>query len=140
MRPLMFLTFLVLLLPAAYTTCPGQNPAPGKLVVVQDERINVLMQKHIQYNENKHGIPGYRVQIFFDSGNNSKRKAQSVYTEFLTNHPGTEAYIIFQEPNYKVRVGDFRTRMDAEGFMRVVLNEYPNAYCVKDIINYPKIN
>jgi hypothetical protein len=51
-----------------------------------------------------------------------------------------QAYLLFQEPNYKVRIGDFRTQLDALGYMRKIQVAYPNAFIVYDKINLPKGN
>lgn len=111
----------------------------GQVEIIQDHKVDVLLNKHLRYSQNHQYLPGYRIQIFFDSGNNSKRGAMSAKAVFITKYPDVEAYIIFQEPYYKVRVGDFRTRMEAEGFLEIIINEYPNAYRVNDNINFPEI-
>ena len=111
----------------------------GKVeIIVGDYRINTLVEKHITWCDNRGSIKGFRIQIFFDSGNNSKSKAISAMSEFRSKHSKTEAYLMFQEPNYKVRVGDFRTRMDAQRFLHEIAEDYPNAFIVKDDeINFP---
>jgi hypothetical protein len=109
----------------------------GEIVIVQDQKIDTLLSKHLIYCQSYRHIPGYRIQIFFDSGNNSKKGALKAKALFLTKYPATEAYVIFQEPYYKVRVGDFRTKMEAEGFLQKVIVDFPNAYRVNDKINFP---
>jgi len=46
---------------------------------------------------------------------------------------------MFQSPYYKVRVGDFRSRMDAEGFKQKIINDFPDSFVVKDEINFPEL-
>jgi hypothetical protein len=111
----------------------------GKIEIVQDERITELVQKHIYINK-KAKIDGYRVQIFFDSGTNSKNRAFAKKGQFLAMFPDVGAYLTFQSPNYKVRVGDFRTRMDAEGFKAKIMLDFTDAFVVMDEINYPSLN
>jgi hypothetical protein len=119
----------------------GFGQKTGKVeIIVQDARINTLVEKHVAFNENRNSIKGFRIQIFFDSGNNSKSKATTIMNEFTAKHPKTEAYLMFLEPNYKVRVGDFRSRMDAQRFLYKIAEEYPDAFIVKDDeINYPNL-
>ena len=81
---------------------------------------------------------GYRVQIFFDSGNNSRIEATKIRNEFASRFPKVSTYIIFKEPNFRVRVGDFRTRTDARGFQQSISALYPQSFVVKDEIYYPK--
>jgi hypothetical protein len=119
----------------------GQENKKGKgqVQVLQDDRVDLLVSKHIQINQNRNGIEGYRIQIFFDSGNNSKTKAQSIYEGFKAKYPDVRTYLSFKSPNYKVRVGDFRTRLDAQRFLNDINIEYPNAWIIADMINLPKV-
>jgi len=111
----------------------------GKVEIIQDQKVNVLVNKHIAFNENLKGIQGYRIQIYFDSGNNSKSKALSVKSEFTSKYGEVGCYVMFQEPNYKVRVGDFRNRIDATRFLKKIYEQFQNAFIVKDEINLPEI-
>jgi len=124
-----------------FFTTIGICQKAGKIeLIVKDIRINSLVAKHIAYNQNRESIKGFRIQIFFDSGNNSKNMAVTTMNEFKSKHPNIESYLMFQEPNYKVRVGDFRSRMDAQRFLHVITEDYPNAFIVKDNeINYPDL-
>jgi hypothetical protein len=85
------------------------------------------------------GMEGFRIQIFFDSGNSSKQAAMNVKRNFENRFPDIETYISFEEPNYKIRVGNFRTKLDAEGCLKKIAAQYPNAFVVPDFIEFPKI-
>ena len=111
----------------------------GNIRLIQDDKVDLLVSKHIQVNQNRKGIDGFRIQIFFDSGNNSKTRAQTVYETFLSKYPNIGAYLTFKTPNYKVRVGDFRTKLDAQRFLNEILPDYPNAWIIDDQINLPKV-
>lgn len=107
--------------------------------MICDPAIDALINKHILVNQNLNGIPGYRIQIFFDSGNNSKTRGQTVYETFSARYPDIPAYLTFKAPNYKVRVGNFRTRLDAVRFLQEILPDYPGAYVVADQIHLPTV-
>ncbi len=115
------------------------NKEKGHIQIIQDDKVDLLVSKHIQINQNREGIEGYRIQIFFDSGNNSKTKAQSIYEGFKAKYPEVKAYLSFKSPNYKVRVGDYRTRLDAQRFLNDIIIEYPNAWIIADFINLPNV-
>ena len=106
--------------------------------VNRDPRIDRLIEKHRQYNQANPGVDGFRVQIFFDSGNNSKRAAQTAREKFMEGHPDIIAYLTFKAPYYRVRVGDFRTKLEAEGFLFQLATAYPNAFTVPDRIQIDK--
>lgn len=110
----------------------------GKVEISQDPRVEMLVSKHVQINQAIKTIDGFRIQLFSDSGNNSKTKAQAVYDEFLSKYPGMGVYLSFKSPNYKVRVGDFRTKLDAQRFLNEIEADYSNAFIITDQINLPK--
>ncbi|MDD2411956.1 MAG: SPOR domain-containing protein [Bacteroidales bacterium] len=103
--------------------------------IQKEAGIEELTTKYIQANEKVKSISGFRVQIFFDSGNNSRNAAETIQSRFNAKHHGTPSYLTFREPNFRIRVGDFRTRHEARGFLRQIQAEYPNAFVIKDEIN-----
>jgi hypothetical protein len=112
----------------------------GNAEIIRDSRIDSIVKMHIVYNKSLEGIQGYRVQIFFDAGNNSLNKAENEAEQYQRLFPNDTAYISFTEPYYKVRVGDFRSRLEAEGYMHKILKDYPNAFVIQDIIRLPEFN
>jgi len=104
----------------------------------RDPRVDMLIEKHRQFNQANPGVDGFRVQIFFDSGNNSKKSAQDAREKFMEVYPGEAAYLTFKTPYYKVRVGDFRTKLEAEGFLFQLAVAYPNAFTVPDRVKLEK--
>ncbi len=126
-----FITFLLL---NRFLTAQELFPAKGAVQVVQDERITQLTDQYIKMSKNNPEIDGYRVQIFFDSGSNSKNKASTSKSEFEIVYPETKSYLSYKEPYYRVRVGDFRTLTEAVGFQKKIAGDYPNSFPVKDKI------
>ena len=111
----------------------------GSIRIIQDNKVSLLVSKHVQINQLNKGIEGFRIQVFFDSGNNSKTNARSIYDSFISKYPTVRAYITFKAPNYKVRVGDFRTKLDAQRFLNEIIADYPNAWIIADQINLPQV-
>ncbi len=124
----------------------AQNDSGGHVVVIQDQLVDTLMQDYlmlrmkIMENPDNKAIPGYRIQIFFDSGLNSSDRAKQARDEFLARYPDIQAYVNWKAPNYRVRVGDFKTRLEAEKTLQLILIDYPNAWVIKDEINFPQLN
>ncbi len=114
----------------------GQNQT-GNVTIFQDARVDSLLKMHIEINKKNPNILGWRINIFFETGNNSKKLALEAKAAFVQNHANVPCYLVFQEPYYKVRVGDYRSQLEAEKFLRQLANEYPNAFVVEDDINYP---
>ena len=106
----------------------------GSLLWAQDKTIRkgqkliifliLLMEKHIEFNERVQTIQGYRICIAKLSGTNSKNQAFATKSKFIADFPETAAYIIFDEPNFVVKVGDFRSRLDAYAFLQKMKGKY----------------
>ncbi len=117
----------------------AQQVARGEVNVIQDNRIDELLEKHKQTNEAFNGLSGYRIQIFFDSGSNAKNRANNERRKFMSLFPSISAYIIFDAPNFKVRVGNFRSRLEAEKNLKEILRHFEMAYVVPSRIDLPKL-
>ena len=115
----------------------AQENKVGTIEIIQDESIDRLMLKHLSISTENESIDGYRIQIHFGG---EREKAKSVKTKFLQQFPEVPAYEIYQQPNFKVRVGDFRTRLDAQKFMNQIASSFPSAFIVVDDIHLPKLD
>jgi len=117
-----------------------KQAAEGRVNIYQDSRVDTILKRHIEYNQQLEGIDGYRVHIFFDAGNQSLSRANQAAARYQMLYPTDTAYVSFSEPYYRVRVGDFRTRLDADGYLQKIIKDYPNAFVIKDKINFPKLD
>lgn len=81
-------------------------------------------------------INGYRIQIAAYSGVNSKSHAEYAKNSFNSIFPYTRAYLIYTEPYFKVRVGNYYTRLQAYKDLEDIKLTYPSAYIVPDKISY----
>jgi len=106
--------------------------------VTADPAIEQLAITHASYNKIIKGVEGYRVQIFFNSGNEARKSGESVRGAFQSKYPEYNAYLSFDQPYFKVRAGNFRTRIEAECFKKLIEKDYPNSFVVKDFIEAPK--
>lgn len=102
----------------------------------QAQRFESLIMLHKEVNTLNNSIQGYRLTIYFESGNYSKSRAIEVKDEFETLYPGYKAYVSFNEPYYRVRVGDFITKIEAIGFLKKIIIRYPNAFEIKDQVYF----
>lgn len=99
------------------------------LVLEMDERIDILAK---EYMSNK-TLKGYKIQIF--SGN-SRWEASKVKSEFISAYPKLPTPdLIYHAPNFKLRVGNYRDRFEAEKNLRLLKEKFPSAFLVKDQIN-----
>ena len=117
-------------------SCIAQN---GYLNLNQDPRIGNLIMKQRQIHVNDSTIDGFRVQIFMELGNDALHNADSVKERFSEKYPEVPIYLVFGQPYYRLRIGDFRTRLEAENMYQQVKNEYRNAFVTADRIELPYI-
>lgn len=106
----------------------------SRFSVTGDVAVNAMVERHVEFNNRVKTIPGFRVQIASFSGANSKNSAFSLRDRFIIDYPAVQAYIVFDEPNFKVKVGDFRTRLEAYAFLQQIKEVY-KGYIIKDNIN-----
>ena len=105
---------------------------PGNVnIIIGDERINVL---DAYVRENPLTLNGFRIQLVFGERNTVNRAKAKFYNHF-SKIPVYESWL---SPNFRLRVGDFLTRMQAEAFKQEVQKHFPGAYIVNDRINVPK--
>jgi len=74
---------------------------------------------------------GFRVQIY--AGNN-RNEAYAVQSRFRNQYTDIDSYINYDEPNYRVKVGDFTSRSEANSFMRILRSQYSNVFVFQEDI------
>ncbi len=131
-----FLLFSILLFFGLSEICSQEQAE--RPYVKQDESVDRLISSFRQHNRSK-GMQGFRVQIYTASGNRSKLLTDRVKAEFDVKYQGVRSYITYDEPYYKLRVGDFRSRFEAQQFLKKISSEYLYAIVVVDRINLPRL-
>ena len=105
--------------------------------VHQDPLVDKMLDWHIENNKIKNKIEGFRVEIFFSSDVDAKDKALKKKTEFLSVYPDNTVHIIYVSPNFRVRVGDFRTKNEALKLYKEIKDNYPVSFIITDEIDFP---
>jgi hypothetical protein len=113
----------------------GTN-ATGTIKLQQSQSIVSAFRSQVASNSSRR-ITGYRVRIFFDNKQNARDMSSSVAGGFESRYPGIHAYRTYENPYFKVSVGDFRTKDDALRFMNSIKEDYPTVFLVKETIGYP---
>jgi len=110
----------------------------GQIEIIQPVQVENLLKMQIANNNLQEGIPGYRIQIFSDSGQQADQKANEARVTFMRNFPELEAYKKYYAPNFQIYVGDFRTKNEALRGKKKIEKIFPRAFIISDIINIPK--
>ncbi|MCC7301010.1 MAG: SPOR domain-containing protein [Bacteroidia bacterium] len=114
--------------------CFGFREASYSDTRTTEQKIRKLSEKYVESQNGK--IKGYRVQIHFGA---EKAKAMQIKSRFLSRYPEVRAYDPFDAPYFKIRVGDFRTKLEAYKFMKELIGEFPGSFIVADDIELPPL-
>jgi SPOR domain len=125
------LLFVLVSFHANFLYCQGVDT--GKVEIVQDFKVKELLAKHVEINS-KASIKGYRIKIHFGA---DKNQAYEVKRKFSEKFPDAPAYVKYDQPNFNVRVGDFRTKLEAYKFLKELQVDFPSAFLVQDDIEFP---
>ncbi len=114
--------------------------AQDTITVHKDPRLDILTAKQSAINRltakmtGSGQFRGYRLQVLTSR---SRDEAFNTKAAFLQNSPDQKAYVLYQSPNFKVRIGNFLEKADAEKFKNELTKWYNKpAYIVEDIIEY----
>jgi hypothetical protein len=109
----------------------------NSVVVHKDPRIDLLVKKQIQVNElttrdARRYVQGYRILVV---STNDRNKATNAKTKIYTEFPELKAYLMYQSPNMKLKVGDFKSREEAEPYLSAIQRFFPEGvYIIRDVI------
>jgi len=116
---------------------PNRPEVIKNLNINQDPRLDKMLSWHIGNNKINNKIDGFRVEIFFSSDFDAKEKALMKKREFLSVYPDNIVHVKYVSPNFRVRVGDFRTKNEALKLYKEIKGTYPLAFIVTDEIDFP---
>lgn len=105
----------------------NMNAQDAKVSVSQDPKFEQLLNEKRKINSSITINDRYKIQIFNGDTENSKK----TLTEFKRENKNMDATIVFSTPLYKVWVGNFKTRIEAEKNLSDLKKKYPNAFLIK---------
>ena len=107
--------------------CLSSRAQDGKTNVPVDPKIDQLLKEKRKLNNGLFLNEAYKIQIFYGNSEESKKKLQ----EFKREFKDLDGTIIFNSPNYKVWIGNFKTRIEVERAMVDIKKKYPTALIIK---------
>lgn len=110
----------------------------GSLRVNQDSRIDRLIRRQKDVYAVSNTMNGFRIQIFMEIGNDAVDHAESMKYSFMRAFPEIPVYLSYEQPYYRLRVGDFRNRVEAEKYLRLIKPKFGLAFVTAEVINPPK--
>ena len=107
--------------------CLTSQAQIGKTTVNIDPKIDLLLKEKRKINSGFSTNESYKIQIFYGNSDDSKKKLQEFRREFKE----IDGTIVYTNPNFKVWVGNFETRLEVEKAMLEIKKKYPTALLIK---------
>jgi hypothetical protein len=107
------------------------------VMVYKDPRIDMLVKKQIDINEeatrdSRRTAPGYRILVV---NSNDRKKVFAAKAKIYQLYPDLKPYLLYQAPFYKLKVGNFKTKDEAQEILQELLRDFPTGlFIVRDII------
>lgn len=99
----------------------------SNIIINQDPKFEQLLNEKRKINSSITVNDRYKIQIFNGDSENSKKTLIS----FKKENKNMDGTIVFSTPMYKVWVGNFKTRIDAERNLLILKKKFPNAFLIK---------
>lgn len=80
---------------------------------------------------------GYRIIVYNGPDRNEAIQAKNNFTKAF---PDKRSYMSYNVPSYKIKVGDFEEKGEANEFLRLVSRMFPSSFIVPDIVTIKNIN
>ena len=107
------------------------------VTVNQSRAMRSAFDSYVSNNASKK-LTGYRIRVYFENGQNARNRSEAVARSISGAYPGIGVYRTFESPNFKVCVGDFRTKDEALKVYHSLKGAYPTAIILRETINYPR--
>ena len=98
-----------------------------EVTVTQDPKLEQLLNEKRKVNASITINNQYKIQVF----NSSSEESKKTLIQFKKENKNYDATIVFSTPIYKVWVGNFKTRIEAERNLNILKKKYPNAILIK---------
>lgn len=99
----------------------------SNISIKQDPRVDILVKKNREINEEVYlktirNMQGYRIQVI---NTNDRNKAIDTKTKLLNSFPAEKTYLIYHAPYFKIQIGNFLKRDDADDLINRIKKIYP---------------
>lgn len=109
---------------------------PDNVKVIQSSAISKTMESKAAKDASRE-MSGYRIRIYFDNSRTARGDSESALYRFKARNPGVTAYRTFDNPYFKVTVGDYRNKSEALAALQDIRIYFPSAFIVREKFRYP---
>lgn len=111
---------------------------PNSNAIQTSMKVRTLQERKAEFHRRSNGeSDGYRIKIHFSA---DKTKAREVQSKFNSKFADVPSYEEYQQPNFVINVGDFKTKLEAFELLKRIQVEFPYAFIVKSKVRPMKLN
>ncbi len=107
-----------------------QQNAKAQITIIENsdqKTIDLLLERKMSQNNQFSLYTNYSVQL----KNGLKEEVETLYKDFTSQHPEIDATIIYANPKFKLVVGNYKNKIEAEYLLKKIAGKYPDAFVVK---------
>lgn len=107
-----------------------QQNAKAQINVIENadqKTIDLLLERKMSQNNQFSLYTNYSIQL----KNGAKEEVETLYKDFTIQHPEIDATIIYANPKFKLVVGNYKNKIEAEYLLKKIAGKYPDAFVVK---------
>jgi len=99
----------------------------GNLTITQDPKFEQMLNEKRKINSSITVNDRYKIQLY----NGESETAKKTLSDFRRDNKNFDGTIVFSTPTYKVWIGNFKSRIEAERNLVDFKKKYPNAFLIK---------
>ena len=103
----------------------------SNVYVMKDSRLDILVKKKAEINKKaadaKKPNKGYRIQVLNTTDRN---QALATKSKLLTLYPEQKTYLMYQAPYFKIRIGNFVEKAEADDLKKELARMFPTGVFV----------
>ncbi len=100
-----------------------------------NSQVDIALDSIAVRNKNVRYSSGYRIQVYVG---NDRREVDEAKVFIYQNFPELNTYLTFSQPTYKLKAGDFTSRLDTERYYSFIKQRYSMAMIVSERIDIKK--
>jgi hypothetical protein len=114
-----------------------QGAAGSNVRIVQEKKLDEIILNYMEQGRNLGGIPCYWIRIYSGSTHTARDEAYEAKAGFLKKYEGIRNDVIYDDPNFKVYIGGYRSKSETLKVLNKIKWDFPTAFIVYDIIDFP---
>jgi hypothetical protein len=116
----------------------SQDGGQGNIRIIEEKKLDEIMLRYMEQGRELGGIPCYWIRIYSGSTHSAREEAYETKARFLKKYEGIRNNVIYDDPNFKVYIGGYRSKSETLKLLNKIKPDFPNAFIVYDIIDFPE--